>query len=154
MVEIDDIAPLSSEVLWRRHASDLLRFATALVGPTDAQDIVVEAVLRCSEAFTKQAPIDERAYLYRAVTRRALDLRRASERRWVRDLAAVGPISSSVSDPNVDVRQAVCQLSVKQRATIYLIYWEDLTERAAADSLGVSVGSVRRHLTRAQAHLR
>lgn len=32
--------------LWRAHAADLVRFATVLVGPADAHDIVVEAFLR------------------------------------------------------------------------------------------------------------
>ena len=46
MFEIDDTTNTSSaDELWRSYADELLRFATVLVGPTDAHDIVVEAFL-------------------------------------------------------------------------------------------------------------
>jgi DNA-directed RNA polymerase specialized sigma24 family protein len=37
---------------------------------------------------------------------------------------------------------------------VYLTYWEDMTDQMAADHLGISAGSVRRHLARARDHLR
>ena len=33
--------------VYRKHADDLIRFATGLVGPSDASDIVSEAFLSC-----------------------------------------------------------------------------------------------------------
>jgi DNA-directed RNA polymerase specialized sigma24 family protein len=36
---------------------------------------------------------------------------------------------------------------------VYLTYWEDMTNQMAADYLGISAGSVRRHLARAKTHL-
>jgi len=53
-----------------------------------------------------------------------------------------------------EVRQAVEELSVRQRAVVYLTYWEDMTDEAVAVHLGISAGSVRRHLARARKHLR
>jgi RNA polymerase sigma factor (sigma-70 family) len=53
-----------------------------------------------------------------------------------------------------DVQQAVERLSVRQWAVVYLTYWEDMTNQMAADHLGISAGSVRRHLARAKTHLR
>jgi RNA polymerase sigma-70 factor (ECF subfamily) len=52
------------------------------------------------------------------------------------------------------VRDAVVALSVRQRAVIVLTYWADLDPRTVAERLGISEGSVRRHLARARAHLR
>lgn len=47
MFEIDDTTATSSaDEFWRSHAGELLCFATVLVGPTDAHDIVVEAFFR------------------------------------------------------------------------------------------------------------
>lgn len=155
MFEIDDTTDTSAaDELWRTHADELLRFATVLVGPTDAHDIVVEAFLRSTESMASGGVTNQRAYLFRAVVNHAHDLRRSRERRWARDLAAIGPTSMAAPDTFIDVRRAVAGLSVQQRAVVYLAYWEDLTERSIADFLQVSPGTVRRHLVRARSNLR
>ena len=46
------------------------------------------------------------------------------------------------------------QLSPRQQATVLLTYWDDLAPRDVAQRLGISEGSVRRHLARARARLR
>ena len=48
----------------------------------------------------------------------------------------------------------MANLSLAQRAVIYFVYWEDLTERDVASVLGISLGSAHRHLVRARANLR
>ncbi|CAN0267528.1 unnamed protein product, partial [Phaeothamnion confervicola] len=143
------------ERLWREHSAELLRFGTLLVGPTDAHDVVSAAFLRSVPRLRDDRIRNQRAYLFRSVTNEALDHRRRRANRWKRDLRAV--MSSTASAPNdshVDVRRAVADLSVRQRSVVYLAYWEDMPERAIADVLGISSGSVRRHLVRARAHLR
>ena len=159
MFDIDDTPSTDAggdrtEALWRDHAAAMMRFATVLVGPAEAHDISVEAFLRSAPALIEQRAVNPRAYLMRAVANRAHDLRRGNERRWVRDLAAVRPASSPAHEPNVDVRRAVAALSLAQRSVVYFVYWEDLREHDVAAVLGISVGSVRRHLVRARAHLR
>jgi RNA polymerase sigma factor (sigma-70 family) len=52
------------------------------------------------------------------------------------------------------VLDAIGRLSVRQRAVVYLTYWDDLDPAATAELLGISEGSVRRHLARARANLR
>lgn len=154
MSKIDDSPPTLTEQLWREHAPELLRFATVLVGPSDAHDLVVEAVLKASDSLALGDVRNRRAYLFRAVSNRAHDLRRSRERRWVRDLAAIGPPAGAPPDSFVDVRRAVAELSLSQRAVVYFVYWEDLTERDTAALLQVSPGTVRRHLFRARNQLR
>jgi len=133
MFEIDDTTATSSaDELWRSHADELLRFATVLVGPTDAHDIVVEAFLKGSDSIDASGVTNQRAYLFRAVMNQAHDLRRARERRWARDLAAIGPASTAAPDTFIDVRRAVAGLTVQQRAVVYFAYWEDLPERSIA----------------------
>jgi RNA polymerase sigma-70 factor (ECF subfamily) len=154
MFEIDDTTATSSaDELWRSHADELLRFATVLVGPTDAHDIV-EAFLKSTDSMDATGVTNQRAYLFRAVVNHAHDLRRARERRWARDLAAIGPTSTAAPDTFIDVRRAVAGLSVQQRAVVYFAYWEDLPERSIADLLQVAPGTVRRHLVRARFNLR
>ena len=44
------------EDLWRQHADELLRFATVLVGPTDAYDVVADVMLRAAPARPARRP--------------------------------------------------------------------------------------------------
>jgi RNA polymerase sigma-70 factor (ECF subfamily) len=53
-----------------------------------------------------------------------------------------------------DVAAAVGRLSVRQRAAVFLTYWEGLRQDEVAARLDISVGSVKRHLTRARAKLK
>lgn len=154
MYEIDQTTTEPTAELWRTHAAELVRFATVLVGPTDANDIVVEAFLRSSGRVLAGGVTNPRAYLFRAVANHAHDLQRSRERRWARDLAAIGPAAVDAPDTFVDVRRAVAGLSVRQRAVVYFAYWDDLPERAIAELLQVSPGTVRRHLVRARFNLR
>lgn len=154
MTYIDQIPEAAIERLWREHSRDLVGLATVLVGPTDAQDIAVEAFLRAAPAADRPGISNTRAFLMRSVVNHAHDLRRSNERRWRRDLAAVGPALTNGPDNFFDVRRAVSSLSLRQRSVVYFVYWEDLTEADTADHLGVSLGTVRRHLVRAQIHLR
>ncbi len=140
--------------LWREHASRLVGFATFLVGPNDASDIVVEAFLRAVPKMAAGEVADPLPYLFRAVTNQAHDLRRGRARRWRRDLQAVGPSHMPEPADFGDVRRAVADLSVAQRTVVYFVYWEDRTERDIADLLDVSPSTVRQHLLRARRHLR
>lgn len=148
-----DIA-CSQDTLWREHSVRLVRFATFLVGPADANDVVVEAFLRAAPRIVAGGVERPDSYLIRAVTNHANDLRRSRSRRWRRDLHAVGPAQTTLTDDFADVRGAVARLSVAQRTVVYLVYWEDRTERDIAALLGVAPGTVRQHLLRARAHLR
>lgn len=148
------VPELSIDDLWRAHADELLRFATVLAGPHDAYDVVADAMLAAAPAATSAAVTNRRAYLFRAVANRANDEHRRRQRRWRRDLAAVGPATTDLPDEHSDVRRAVAGLTVQQRAVVFLAYWEDLPERAIADLLELSPGTVHRTLQRARESLR
>lgn len=140
--------------MWLTHATELTRYASLLVGPHDAPDIVANAFMRASRHIDDGTVDQPRAYLFRAVTNEAHDQRRRQANRWRRDLLAVATANVGGPETQVDVRRAVAALSVRQRAVVYLAYWEDMSERSIAETLDLSLGSVRRHLIRARAHLR
>lgn len=142
------------ETIWRAHAPAALRYATVLVGPHDAHDVTVNAFLRIGQSPGWANVEHPRSYLMRAVTNHARDHRRQQERRWRRDLNAIGPTSTTTDEPGVDVRRQIARLSVAQRAVIFLAYWEDMTVPAIAELLGLSTGTVQRNLTRARDQLR
>jgi RNA polymerase sigma factor (sigma-70 family) len=139
---------------YRRYRDDLVRFATVLVGPSDAQDVVSSAMLRLldrPDSSVKQP----RPYLYQTVANQARNHKRGEARRRSRELR-VAPTDRvpALPEPYPEVREAIERLSVRQRAVVYLAYWEDLTEEAIAEHLGIGAGSVRTHLARARRHLR
>jgi RNA polymerase sigma-70 factor (ECF subfamily) len=52
------------------------------------------------------------------------------------------------------LRRALAELPTRQRQTFLLREWEGLSVAEAALALGISEGSIKTHLSRAQAHLR
>jgi RNA polymerase sigma factor (sigma-70 family) len=137
-----------------RHRDDLVRFATVLVGASAAQDVVSQAMLRLID----RPPVGvkkPKAYLYQAVANQARNHKRGeARRRRHEERAAPREAVESPPEPYPEVREAIESLSVRQRSVIYLNYWEDLTEEAIAEHLGIGAGSVRTHLARARRHLR
>lgn len=154
MGQLMKLQSAEADDLWRAHGGDLLRFATLLVGPNDADDIAVEAFLGACRSATEPHVLDSRSYLLGAVANHAASFRRSRERRWHRDLAAVGPVSTATNDEFAHVRHAVARLTVSQRCVVYFAFWEDLPERAIAQLLGLSPGTVHRNLFRAKVILR
>lgn len=63
------------EVAYREHAVELIRFATAMVGPHEAGDVVTEAMVRVFDGTSDVTEIvNLRAYLFKAVHRQAIEL--------------------------------------------------------------------------------
>lgn len=146
---------MSIEEAHRRWSADLVGFATAVVGPDAATDVVSDAfagVLARGEAAWDGVR-EPRAYLFRAVANasnmalRGNRRRRRREERWATPAGFAVP-GEAVPDPAV--RQALESLSARQRAATYLRYWEDLSVPEVAEILGISNGSVKQHLARAR----
>jgi len=148
------VGRVSDGEVYRRHARDLVRFATVLVGPHDAQDVVANAFVRCLSSNGWQQVTDPRAYLFRVVANEARNLKRSAARRRVREASVGGDPVVEIPSPRPDVAAAIEGLSVRQRSVVYLAYWEDMTDQMIAEHLGIGSGSVRRHLGRARSKLR
>lgn len=143
-----------NEDIYRKHSGELVRFATGLVGPFDAQDVVTDACLRAFQSRNWESVSNRRAYLYRSVLNQARSHYRSTMRRRIREHTAARPAAVEPSPVDIDVLRAVDKLSMQQRAAVFLTYWEDLTATQVAHRLGVSEGSVKRHLARARARLK
>lgn len=142
------------EELYAKHAEALTRFATGLVGPSDAADVVSDAVLRCLASDRWLEVRDPRPYLYRAVLNQARQSHRGALRRTAREARVAPPTAVEPPEVRPEVLEAVARLSLRQRAVIVLTYWEDLEPAQVAIRLQIGEGSVRRHLARARARLR
>lgn len=138
---------------WHDHGPTVVRYATLLVGPNDAPDVVAIAFGKLTQPH-REGMSDVRSYWMRAVFTVAQDQHRSRRRRQVRDLHAVLPAATTMPETELDIRRAVASLSVQQRAVVYFTYWEDLDSTQIASLLGIDAATVRRHLSRARARLR
>jgi RNA polymerase sigma factor (sigma-70 family) len=153
-VDADEI-PLDLEEAYRKYSDELIRFATGLVGPSDASDIVSSAMASCIGSQSWGSVRDPRRYLFRSVLNEARQAKRSDLRRVAREArATLSSIASRADDVRPEILAALAALSVRQRAVIVLTYWDDLAPAAVATRLGIGEGSVRRHLARARKQLR
>jgi DNA-directed RNA polymerase specialized sigma24 family protein len=64
------MTPADAET-YRKYADELVRFASGLVGPSGAEDVVATAVLRAVSGTQWSRVDNQRAYMYRAVLNEA-----------------------------------------------------------------------------------
>ncbi len=146
--------------LVRRHADSLLGYLVRLcMQRQQAEDVFQETFLRVHrKAGSFRAGSRFKPWLYAIATHLAIDsLRRRS--RWFVSLdegekLIVDPNptpseSAAQSDRQTQVRKALESLPPRQRATVVLTYFEGLSYPEAAQSLGCSVGTVKKQMSRA-----
>lgn len=116
-----------------------------------AEDLAQEAFTKLWFHWRKVSGGNPEAYLRKIVTTLFLSSRR---RRWTGERPTESPPDTAVGsatgqvDERLALRTAMARLSPRQRAAVYLRYAEDLSERAVADLLGCSVGTVKQHTRR------
>lgn len=144
----------SDEELYAKHADELLRFASTLVGPALAEDVFAAAVIRVFSSPAWPSVRAPRAYLYRAVLNEAQQTARTHRRRLLRE-EATATVERTVHDHvRVEVLDALRRLSIRQRAVVFLIFWADLTVGEAAETLHISTATTERDLRAAKARLK
>lgn len=145
---------LSDAEVYEKYASELVRFATGLVGPDDAPDVVADAFVSVLGSRSWETVDEPKAYLYRAVLNEVRMRHRSTMRRRAREMRTARREASFDPEIRPEILGAMSVLSTKQRAAVVLTYWADLKPDEVAARLGVSEGTVRRHLTRARSKLR
>jgi RNA polymerase sigma-70 factor (ECF subfamily) len=141
---------------YRRHAPELTRYATVLVGPDDAADIVADAVLSAMRSPAWRHVEHRRAYLYRAVLHTSASFKRSTARRRRREdlVAARATPEPTIDETSIDARRTLAVLSPQQRAVVFLTYWQDQRPDQIAELLDIGEGTVRKQLARARETLR
>lgn len=159
------------ELIVRRYGSDLLGYLTRLcASPEDAEDCFQEAFQRVhAKAHTIKGK-RLRAWLFRVATNLALDGFRRNKRRKVVSLCqaaldgpghegnamdvltdnTMSPVDQLQSSEQIQrVRDAIQSLPERQRATLVLAYFQQMTYGQVAQVLGCSVGTVKQQMFRA-----
>ncbi len=134
----------------------LMRFAASLVGPDEASDLVSEVVVATMQRRALSSLDDPKAYLMQAVLNRARSRGRqlSRERHAVSRLRAANSRDQLTEESDLDLVRLVAALPVRQRAAVFLVYWEDLSSSEAAALIGVRPGTLRRYLHLAREKLR
>jgi RNA polymerase sigma-70 factor, ECF subfamily len=150
-------------ILVARHLNRVLSLARRMTGNVaEAEDVAQEAFLRAWQKASAWQAGEARfsTWLYRVVVNLCLDRRR---RKTTTPLEAAGdpldPAPSAelrlVEDQRTRiVAVALAALPDRQRAALVLSYYEELSNAAAAEILGVSVSALESLLVRARKALR
>ena len=153
------------EILMRRYNERIYRIVRSVLGREDGiEDVMQEAYVL---AFVKLATYSGEgpfpAWLSRIAVREALRMRRARSRYESRDpySASIEPSDQDMQpNPERDVElrdllaATIDDLPPKMRAVFVLRQVEDLSERETAESLGISIASVKTSYHRARKRLR
>lgn len=136
----------------------LLRTAYLLTGDRHmAEDLVQAALTKTFKHWSRVRDGSPEAYVRQVMVRENISWwrrRRVVETPMadVPEHAASG--TGSDIDRRVSLDAALRLLSSQQRAVLVLRYYDDLTERQAADALGCSIGTVKTQAHRALKRLR
>jgi RNA polymerase sigma-70 factor (sigma-E family) len=139
----------------RRH---LLATAYLLAGDWHrAEDLVQTALTKLYQAWPRvRRKGNEDAYVRTILVRVSIDARR---RRWNREwtvdrIPDVAAADSGSYEQRDELVRALATLPPRQRATVVLRYWLDLSVEDTAAELGVSAGTVKSQTAKALQQLR
>ena len=127
------------------------RSAYRLLGSReDAEDVAIDALTRASLHWRK-VRTDPAPWVTTVSANLAIDIWRRRKR------TPIHPPSSE-TDPldgrRIDLLRALEHLPRRQRDTVVLRYFADLTESQTAEALGISTGTVKQHASRAMVTLK
>ena len=147
--------------LYTRHVPAAIRFAYLLTGERpEAEDLAHEAFVRCVGRFSHlRAREAFHAYLRRAVVNlHTSGVRRSMiERDWLQKEGARKATAAAATidlEAREELWRALAALPARQRAALVLRYYEDLSERDTAATLGCSVAAVKSLVARGSEALR
>jgi RNA polymerase sigma-70 factor (sigma-E family) len=156
---VADIADEGFEAFVRARSSALLRTSVLLTGDVHhGQDLLQEALWRTHRHWSAASDNPE-AYVRTVLVNLSHDRYRRAVRR-VRETVLNATASYSSNDAvaelveRQELFQALRALPARQRATLVLRFWEDLSIQQTADLLGCSTGTVKSTTSKALLRLR
>jgi len=140
------------------YAGMVYRLAYARTGNrADAEDVFQEVFLKYCAAGKEFASEEHRkAWLIRATVNASADVFRSAWRRLVRTAAEVPetPAAPEKSARSEALMEALRRLPGRDRAVIFLYYYEEMRTEEIAEALGMKPSTVRSRLARARCKLK
>ena len=159
----DPSGPGEFEPFFREHFATVARAMMLVLRDAGlGEDVAQESFAR---AYARWDGIRSPEHAIRFIFKVALNLARSHHRRERRLqrligarggelVAEAGESSPAVSDGGTGVFDALDRLSPRQRACLVLIDYAGLSDREAAEALGIRASTVRVHLARGRAAMR
>lgn len=145
----------------RARTPALLRSAYLLTGDQHLAEDLVQTALGLTHRAWRNLLATGNAEAYTRKTMYHLQVSRWRRRRVVESFTGEVPDGPGPQPDHAEqtalrlsLRSALSRLTVKQRAVIVLRFFDDLTEAQAAETLGVSVGTVKSQTAKALERLR
>jgi RNA polymerase sigma-70 factor, ECF subfamily len=151
--------PAALTAIYQAFGGELMALARRVTGShADAEDVLHDLIVGLPDAMRGY---DERgklrAWLKRVVVRMCLMRMRAARRRHETDFDAAGPIAASTvpaNDIGDAIEIALRGLAPTIRVVVVLRFFDGLSHREIAETLGISVNASEARLSRAIAALR
>ena len=147
---------LEFQTVVERYSAPLYRLAYSyLSSRQDAEDVLQEVFLK----FLRRRPVfsaeeQRRAWLMTVTANQCRDLLRSPWRRRVGELHEAQGLSAPEPETYPEVAAALAQLPAKDRAVVYLFYYEQLPTKDIAAILRMTDSAVRTRLSRAREKLK
>ena len=157
-----DIAELKTELEALHQASFGWALNCCRHNRVDAEEVLQTVYLKILQGkAVYRGESQLRTWLFAVIRKTAVTERR---KQLLRSLIAIGStVEKSSSQPEVDLersemqqrfQQALSRLPARQRETLHLVFYQDLSLSEAAEVMNISIGSARRHYERGKQKLR
>jgi len=127
--------------------------------PAEAEEVLQTVYLKILQGKAiYRGESSLQTWLFAVIRKTAISERR---KQWLRTLISL-PVTTSEdlgseferSEMQQRFQQALAQLPARQRETLHLVFYHDLSLSEAAEVMNISVGSARRHYERGKKRLR
>ena len=157
-----EISELQAELEKLHHASFGWAVSCCRHNRAEAEEVlqtVYLKILQGKAVFRNECKLQ--TWLFAVIRKTAISERRKHLLRALKSIAVSS--GNSNSHPDVDLersemqrrfQQALACLPVRQRETLHLVFYQDLSLSEAAEVMNISVGSARRHYERGKKRLR
>jgi RNA polymerase sigma-70 factor, ECF subfamily len=159
-----DIPELKAELEKHHEASFGWALSCCRHNRADAEEVLQTVYLKILQGKARyRGEASLQTWLFAVIRKTAISERRKQLLRTLTSIGGAPSVDSLNSQPAVEFersemqrrfQQALKCLPPRQRETLHLVFYQGLTLREAADVMGVSIGSARRHYERGKKHLR
>ena len=157
-----DIAELKTELEALHQASFGWALNCCRHNRVDAEEVLQTVYLKILQGkAVYRGESQLRTWLFAVIRKTAITERR---KQVLRSLIAIGSTAGkSSSEPEVELERsemqqrfqhALSRLPARQRETLHLVFYQDLSLSEAAEVMNISIGSARRHYDRGKQKLR
>ncbi len=166
MAPLMEISEVKAEL--EKHHSSGFGWALGCCGrdPSEAEEVLQAVYLKILDGRARYGGESSfKTWLFAVIRKTAASERRktclrklllnAGAERIPKPLRTEGPdMALERSETHDRFRRALEQLPKRQRQTLHLVFYEDLSLQETAEAIGISVGAARKHYGRAKASLR